>query len=160
MSPATAETLLADALRRAWMAQSSGERRLAVTDEVREAVELAVAAGGGALEVAATLPDDAASPEDLIGRLRDWLPDRLDPWAARTLARLPFEPTGWDTACQPPRGIREVRPLAPPQEPPLQPADAPNGRAAEPAGRPPRRIAAAGGAAFGALLAQLARRRR
>jgi hypothetical protein len=154
VSTAGAETLLADALRREWLAQSGGEEPLVVTDAVREAVELAVAATGGALDVAAALPGNAASPEDLLNRLRDWLPDRLDPWSARTLRRVTEEPVGSDPA----RAVHEVPFLEP-----LAAADAPEPQPAEPAGAgagPPRGRAAAAGAAVGALLALVAGRRR
>jgi hypothetical protein len=144
VSAASPELLLGDALRREWLAQSDGERPLVVSGAVRDAVELAVAPAGGALDVAAALPAEAASPEDLLDRLRDWLPDRLDPWSARTLARVTADPGAGPPAWAPPPGVHEIRFVQPPPD--------------EPASPPRARVTA--GAAAGALLAVLARRLR
>jgi hypothetical protein len=100
------EALLAELLDREWQAQSARMAPLGMTAPVRESVELVFAGTPhGIFAVAPELRHAAASPQELLDRVRDRMPADLAPWTLRALRRV--------GALRPPQPL-----LAPPEAPP------------------------------------------
>ena len=94
------EALLAELLDREWQEQSARTAPLGITAPVRAAVELVFAGTPqGIFAVVPELRYTAASPHQLIDRVRDALPAEVSPWTLRALRR-----TG---------ALRAARPLLP-----------------------------------------------
>lgn len=82
----TVEDVLSDLLDREWEAQSGRTAPLGISSTVRAGVELVFAeSSDGIFGAAPDLRQAAASPGELLDRLRDRLPTELDPWTWRTL---------------------------------------------------------------------------
>jgi hypothetical protein len=141
-----AEPLLLAALDAEWAVQSERARPLVATPFVREALELAVAGSPqGILGVAEALDARDDTPEALVRRVNESLPEAPDPWTLRLLGRMRSLP------------LPPERPqLEPPEEPvvlelaPLPAVEATTVGIPVPAEAPRRSWRAAAGVASGA----------
>jgi hypothetical protein len=87
--PSPVEALLAELLDREWQAQSARTAPLGITPAVRDGVELVFAGTPqGIFAIAPALRQAAASPQELIDRVRDQLPAEVAPWTLRAMRRV------------------------------------------------------------------------
>ena len=132
------EELLAELLDREWQAQSGRRAPLGITQPVRECIELVFAATPkGIFAVTSELRHTAASPGELMDRVRDRLPTYLAPWTCRALRRIealrapqplldaspPRARAALEAPAAEPRALEPPGPVEPPGplEPPLAP---------------------------------------